>query len=716
MEEKMNNISYFQNFGGESEAISLDYMLDLIKSEKFKDQIEELRKCDKHDGSFGELKSKLPHFTPSGLYGKQRRSEYLIEYNPVIVLDIDHVGNDAEIIRDKAGFVEYTIASFVSPSGHGVKILVAADSNKESHETTYLEIADYYSEVLDLDIDRSGKDVTRACFISYDPGLFYNPNAEVFSTQMSNPIIKYSESDMTIGPSELFRYTVDFTRKVESYFPGNRNNFIYLLANNLNRAGMEMGIAEGYILDTFNDADITSEIPQTVKSAYSNTDEHGVLKPEYVKTASFAMPASLSTGENSPLIPVDVYNNLPAILAECTKVFELPREKDIFLTGALAILSGCFDNVSGLYDRRRFHTNLYCFVIAPPASGKGVLNYARELAQRIHDGLGDQLRIGGDERIQKAHFIPADSSSAAVKRLLKMNSGMGTICETEADTLSATLQQDWGGYDDLMRKSFQHESVTFSRADDKDAVKLSEIKKPKLSVCLSGTPGQVPTLLRSAENGLFSRFLFYTFRQEGVPVFKNVFAESGSNNLDEYFSGLSSEIHSYYQKVLEFGEMTFQLSSTQKEKFVHLFDAHLKKLNAQFGEETNGIVFRLGLITFRVAMLLSILRKLEGNSLEAEIECTDTDFQTSILLSNVYLEHSLLVFGSLGKQKKINSTALKLLEFLPQDFSLSEAVKTGRIVCDIKERSISTYLKDLVQAGYLDQPKTNGPYCKKGMQ
>ncbi len=648
--------------------MALNDIVDLIKNGKFKDSINELRRYEVGNRAFRGVKSRLPHFTPSGLYGERRRIEQLLEYNPVVVLDIDHVGHDAARIRDKAGELEYTIASFISPSGNGVKILVAADSDKDNHEDTYFQIADYYGRFLGLDIDRSGKDVTRACFVSYDPDLSYNPNAKVFSTRTSNSVIEYSERDISIEPSELFTYTVDFTKKVESYFPGNRNNFIYFLANNLNRVGMDEETAEGYISNTFKDADILREIPQTVKSAYSNTDEHGILTPEYVKTASFAAPASFSTKENSPMIPPDVYNNLPGILAECTQVFEVPREKDIFLTGALAILSGCFDNLSGLYDRRKFHPNLYCFIIAPPASGKGVLNYARELAQRIHDGMANQIMGAGDRDSQKVHFIPADSSSAAVKRLLKMNSGMGTICETEADTLSATLQQDWGGYDDLMRKSFQHESVTFSRADDNDAVKLSEIKKPKLSVCLSGTPGQVPTLLKSTENGLFSRFLFYTFRQVGVPVFKDVFAGSGSNNLDEYFNGLSSHIHAYYLKVMEYGSINFQLSSEQQKRFLHQFDVHLKKLNAQFREEANGIVFRLGLITFRIAMLLSVLRKLDENSLEAEIECTDTDFQTCILLSDVYLEHSLLVFGSLGRQKKIKSTASIFVRFFATRF------------------------------------------------
>ena len=60
-------------------------------------------------------------------------------------------------------------------------------------------------------------------------------------------------------------------------------------------------------------------------------------------------------------------------------------------------------------------------------------------------------------------FLPADTSSAMLVNHLTDNDGMGCICETEADTLTNSLKQDWGGYSDLIRKGFQGEPITRTR-------------------------------------------------------------------------------------------------------------------------------------------------------------------------------------------------------------------------------------------------------------
>ena len=62
---------------------------------------------------------------------------------------------------------------------------------------------------------------------------------------------------------------MQFTEKKESFIDGNRNNFVYQLANNLNRKGVPESVALGYILA---DYDYNSqEVMAAVRSAYSNT-------------------------------------------------------------------------------------------------------------------------------------------------------------------------------------------------------------------------------------------------------------------------------------------------------------------------------------------------------------------------------------------------------------------------------------------------------------
>jgi hypothetical protein len=94
---------------------------------------------------------------------------------------------------------------------------------------------------------------------------------------------------------------------------------------------------------------------------------------------------------------------------------------------------------------------------------------------------------------------------------LQANDGQGIICETEADTMSSTKKQDWGDYSSIMRAAFHHEKISVSRKTNNEFI---EVNEPRLAITLTGTPAQAPKLIASAEDGLFSRFLFYAYKNE----------------------------------------------------------------------------------------------------------------------------------------------------------------------------------------------------------
>ena len=184
----------------------------------------------------------------------------------------------------------------------------------------------------------------------------------------------------------------------------------------------------------------------------------------------------------SPYIPNHIYDSLPPILKEACSVFE-GRERDIFLTSSLSVISGGLHNVSGLYANDKVFSNLFTIIIAPPASGKGVMKYSKQLADCYHDFLLSHSREGLKEfkkqkkafdfKLKRAKtykeieslkepekpksrmfFIPGDTSSAMIVKHLEDNDGMGCICETEADALTNALNQEWGGFSNIIRKGF----------------------------------------------------------------------------------------------------------------------------------------------------------------------------------------------------------------------------------------------------------------------
>ncbi|HLV50344.1 MAG TPA: VapE domain-containing protein, partial [Flavobacterium sp.] len=182
-------------------------------------------------------------------------------------------------------------ASFISSSGNGLKIFVKVNSVQENHKEAFLALQKFYEEFLSLPIDKSGKDVTRLCFVSYDTDLYLNENAlayPVIADCHPEPVegsnFKAINEPLTIASNgfatenfsndylAIYEHCVRFTEKKERYVSGNRNNFVHLLACNLNRKGVPMPAALGFILSDYNYN--VQEVTATVNSAYKNVAEH----------------------------------------------------------------------------------------------------------------------------------------------------------------------------------------------------------------------------------------------------------------------------------------------------------------------------------------------------------------------------------------------------------------------------------------------------------
>ncbi|MEY3500018.1 MAG: hypothetical protein RL308_1687, partial [Bacteroidota bacterium] len=131
------------------------------------------------------------------------------------------------------------------------------------------------------EIDKSGKDLTRLCFYSYDENLYYNENAKIFSVteQEKEPKtniereFKRTEPTIVINSDAIYNHCVNFTEKKVQFVNGSRNVFVHQLACNLNRKGVALNEALGYILTDFGYDE--KEVTQAVNSAYGNSHEFG---------------------------------------------------------------------------------------------------------------------------------------------------------------------------------------------------------------------------------------------------------------------------------------------------------------------------------------------------------------------------------------------------------------------------------------------------------
>ncbi|MEY3498503.1 MAG: hypothetical protein RL308_172 [Bacteroidota bacterium] len=277
-------VTLFKNFNEVVEHKSLPVILEEIRTGKYKHAIVYLRKslAEKKVEAYNKAKKSLPAFTPSGKFVGGRKLEFLAEYSNCIILDIDKLSvADLQNASHLANQSEFTFASFISPSGNGLKILVKINSDKANHKEAFLLVQAHYESILKLEIDKSGKDVTRLCFYSWDENLYLNENASTFVTlsavEMPLTETKPEPKTQKLEPVEdkyaIYNHCIKFTEKKVQFVEGSRNVFVHQLACNLNRTGVSLQEALGYILTDFGYDE--KEVTQAVNSAYGNIQEFG---------------------------------------------------------------------------------------------------------------------------------------------------------------------------------------------------------------------------------------------------------------------------------------------------------------------------------------------------------------------------------------------------------------------------------------------------------
>ncbi|HBX51698.1 MAG TPA: hypothetical protein DEH02_11595 [Bacteroidales bacterium] len=198
-------VTIFQNFTQVIAQQEISDVLDQIKSGKFSKQVATLQKLVKSGNldEYNEKKKSLLAFTPCGTFIGGRKPQYFKEYSGLVILDFDKLTeNHLQLITEKAPKIPYTLSLFKSPSGNGCKILIpiapplqenflphspslqGGDQGegklRQFHLQAFNQVRVYYEKALSLQVDPSGKDLTRLCFFSSDPDLYYNPSAEIF--------------------------------------------------------------------------------------------------------------------------------------------------------------------------------------------------------------------------------------------------------------------------------------------------------------------------------------------------------------------------------------------------------------------------------------------------------------------------------------------------------------------------------------------------------
>jgi hypothetical protein len=168
-------------------TLTLLDILEAIRTGDYRLQVERLRRILARDRKrqYDQAKAYLPAVTFGGTFTPSRGNANLQKHSGLLHVDMDHL-SDVTAIKHAVSADPHVAYVFISPSAiglkAGVRIPIVHDDSGYKH-AWHIVKADH-EQRYGVSWDPSGKDVSRLCYVSYDPGLHWNPGAQIFDVPL----------------------------------------------------------------------------------------------------------------------------------------------------------------------------------------------------------------------------------------------------------------------------------------------------------------------------------------------------------------------------------------------------------------------------------------------------------------------------------------------------------------------------------------------------
>jgi len=264
----------------------IGFVLDRIRegSETTQETIKRIRKLAADPEKTKQTKAQkllLPNYTFSGTFLERSyedgKESNLTCYSGIVLLDFDKVSDMDKVKKDICND-PYTAVCFKSVSGLGYKVLVQTNNTDHKLHMNYVEeLISYYSKYAPL--DESGSRIAQGTYESFDPEIYVNPTAEIWTVKAEQRNTYYTgkaefneSKPFTLVITDeyaLFKAAVDFRNKYDSFRKGNRNNYIYHLGVTCLKYGISKSYAIQAAISEFTERDFHSDdIASAINSAY----------------------------------------------------------------------------------------------------------------------------------------------------------------------------------------------------------------------------------------------------------------------------------------------------------------------------------------------------------------------------------------------------------------------------------------------------------------
>ena len=166
-----------------SATLTLGAALDAIVDGDCADAITTLRQIYARQGedAYAAAKKRLPQVTFGGVFSPTRAKANLVQHSGLVHADLDHL---QDLAQSKLALMQdpHVVYIFISPRSDGLKYgtrITPVDSDA-AYQHAWQMVCDQHQEQYGIVWDPSGKDVSRLCFVSWDPACYINADAAVF--------------------------------------------------------------------------------------------------------------------------------------------------------------------------------------------------------------------------------------------------------------------------------------------------------------------------------------------------------------------------------------------------------------------------------------------------------------------------------------------------------------------------------------------------------
>ncbi|MBK7411703.1 MAG: DUF3987 domain-containing protein [Ignavibacteria bacterium] len=421
---------------------------------------------------------------------------------------------------------------------------------------------------------------------------------------------------------------------------------------------------------------------------------------------------------------------LPPTFADLLGSIEDDRQRIALLMAALTVIGAILPGVRTQYFGQWYSPALYLFVVGPPGSGKGSIGPAELLISSIDDVIRREsiedlkaykkeyafwkmkgLKAGlppPDKPDRKMLLVPADSTGPVLIRAICTNPCVLTF-DTEADSLQSAFRVETGDAGPAARKAWQGERVSQARvADDL----LVSTDRPHFSMVLSGTPDQIPVLVKHVATGLTSRIGFIEFPEQ--TSFRDPF-KTGRDRAVEVAKSMRHEICNLWRFVRGHAdEVGFSVELAEQQQ-QWLYEHYKKRFEDKIEGADQGTTLRSGIVAVRIMTVLTVVRGwFTHHHLDPVMTVNDDDFKIGLELAEYLRLGTDSIINRLSAHtsfKTLPNTKRKSqvwFDQLPAEFTTQDALDVGMKV-GIKRASVFSMLKQTDDIEHL----AHGRYRKR---